>query len=58
MGENSSKIDQDTAKTVKRKILKNKIFCQLHFQFLNLDINLQYLSYWVHNCNVINTESV
>ena len=30
----------------------HKIFCQLHFQF-NLDINLQYLSYWVHNCNVI-----
>ena len=27
MGKNSSKIDQDTAKTVKRKILKNNSFC-------------------------------
>ena len=27
MGKNSSKIDQDTAKTVKRKILKNDSFC-------------------------------
>ena len=27
MGKNSSKIAQDTAKTVKRKILKNNNFC-------------------------------
>ena len=29
MGKNSSKIDQETAKTVKRKILKNNSFCEI-----------------------------
>ena len=29
MGKNSSKIDQDTAKTVKRKILKNNSFREI-----------------------------
>ena len=43
MGKNSSKIDQDTTKTVKRKNLKNNSFC-LKLVFFNVLNDLAFLS--------------
>ena len=50
MGKNSSKIDQDTAKTVKRKILKNNSFClKVVFFLTKTDKNCYY--YLIHYIN-------
>ena len=47
MGKNSSKIDQDTAKTVKRKILKNNSFVKKNTTFKQKQLFFKILRFTV-----------
>ena len=54
MSKNSSKIDQYTAKTVKRKILKNNSFCLKVVFFLTKTVIFQKFTFYCFCCILVN----